>query len=98
MRDQVGDWLPPTEDHFGLQDFMIQQIDLCTVDETRAEQRLQEALDEDVTVYHTVAIEATEHGIEYHRKNIEDRKDPKFDAQQWLDQLRDSLKPKTANV
>lgn len=29
MRTKVADWTPPTKEHVGLKEFMLQQIDLC---------------------------------------------------------------------
>lgn len=87
MLAKVGAWTPPTKDHLGLRDFMIQQI----------EESQKYSYTPDVpkklsgVEYRRKCIERAERDIAYHAKAIAEEQERIDKSNAWIEALKKSL-------
>lgn len=82
---QVAAWVPPTSDHRGLKDFMIQQISVSVPnDYIEAEIPSYEEWIEE-------RVRGLEQSLQYHQKQWEKEVKMTKEADKWLDALRESV-------
>lgn len=95
MRSQVALWTPPTEQHFELKKFMLQQIE-DTIDwdgkcdyllDGLARLEQQRPLD-----IFNEALQGAQRSVEYNEKSLRESQDRNIERQKWIDDLRESLK------
>lgn len=94
MLHQVRAWTPPTAEHVGLRDFMIQQLESsmqfdCSMTYDDRPTRLAPF------EWRAQQIEKAQHDIEYHRREHEKEVERATQRSQWVKALRESL-PVTA--
>lgn len=91
---EVKMWIPPTEDHIGLKDFMISQIE--DSNEYVNPDYYQEELDELKTVtgkqWYDKEIKQINRDIKYHTKEYRKELKRTADRNKWLKELWKSLK------
>lgn len=89
MRERVLAWTPPTDEHTGLRDFMVQQLDesasFDTNDYTAPEPTT------DGAEWRVEAIAKAERDIEYHETEFADDVRRAAERTEWVRALRDSL-------
>lgn len=87
MRKEVEKWIPPTKDHEGLKNFMLDQIDICTESlyfpDSPVRMPAQKWLDH--------KREKAARDIGYYLVEIEKEKQRCEDTNKWIDQLYASL-------
>ena len=91
MEIQVRAWEPPSTDHTGLKDFMLEQIRVCLHDSSYTEQGLKTALEKSPCAYYSEAVLRAEHDIEYYAKEEKKEIERVAGRNKWVRQLRDSL-------
>lgn len=91
MAAQVQAWNPPTNDHRGIKDFMVQQLRISTRDVTYVSSLLVEAVQKPAVAYYVGAISEAARNVQYftaeNAKEIE-RAEKKTE---WVKRLRESL-------
>lgn len=89
MLAQVKAWMPPTKDHQGLKDFMLQQLSEsikfdCQDGWERPKHRTP-------SVWHAEQIARVTNDITYHTEHEKDDVNRANERTEWVQQLRDSL-------
>lgn len=95
MLDRVLEWKPPTVDHVGLHDFMIEQLRI-SFDSYEIEMP-KRALT--AAIYRADRIARARRDVEYHEQGWADEQKRAADRSAWVRNLRDSLRaapPKAA--
>lgn len=88
-------WMPPTPDHVGLKEFMLQQLNLCYKDEADTsfyESRLWAEPLAGETWRRKTETDLTE-SLAYHTKNYNEEVERTEGRNKWLKALRDSVPP-----
>ncbi len=91
MRDEVTRWNPPTQDHVGLKDFMLQQIKVSLGTGDYYQQRIRECRAKFARDYYDKAVEKATHDIEYHEKAYREELERTASRNRWITELRASL-------
>jgi hypothetical protein len=91
MEAEVDAWNPPTADHQGLKDFMLQQIDVSKHDMKYPIESLQSAKKKTLAEYIADRVEAIRWGIEYHEEHLHDDEEREDSRDTWLNELYVSL-------
>lgn len=91
MAAQVRAWTPPTEDHQGLKEFMLQQIDVSKNGVDYSERSLVEAQTKPATVYYVEAVSSAVRDIKYHTEGNEKEVERTNGRSEWVQQLRASI-------
>jgi len=87
MRAKVEAWKPPTEQHEGLQRFMLEQIDLCRSDWTP----YTDTVPNDPKQWLADKIESTRESIVSHAKRCAEELARTAERKQWIEALYASL-------
>lgn len=92
MRTEVEAWEPPSPDHANYKAFMLEQIDMSLNDLGYIEKTITEAEQRAAVDYYAQAVKTAERNIGYyaaeHAKEVERTES----RNQWIRQLRDSLR------
>ena len=91
MTSQVKAWKPPTKDHQGLKDFMLQQISISKNDVDYIQASLAEATEKPVTAYYVAAVSEAARGIKYHTEENAKEIERVNGRTKWVQQLRASI-------
>lgn len=91
MRLQVQSWNPPTPDHVGLKDFMLQQIDISMHNTTYQENEISNAEAKPPTAFYVEALSRAAHDIEYHAKENIKEIGRATERTDWVKKLRASI-------
>lgn len=91
MAAQVRAWQPPTDEHNGLKDFMLEQIRISMNDLKWAERWLKEAEDKTVEAYFVEAISGAVRDIRYHTGEQAKEADRTKGRNEWIEALYRSL-------
>ncbi len=91
MLDQVKDWTPPTPDHQGLKDFMVQQLTEsircdCNHDDERWMPKRKTA-----KTWRAERLKTVLDNIEYHKQHDSEERTRAAERTAWVRSLRDSL-------
>lgn len=91
MRDKVAAWQPPTSDHDGLKNFMLEQLKISMNSVDYIEREIIAAKQSFARDYYDKAVAEAQRGIEYHTE--EDRKErERTDARnRWVRELKGSI-------
>lgn len=95
---EAQDWEPPSEDHYNLKEFMIEQLNTSIQSDCNYsyyEQLLKDLLNnkvESVDEYKNNAISKFEDDITFYTKRIHEDMSKNYDTNVWIKELRDSLK------
>ena len=92
MVARITAWTPPSSDHEGLKQFMLQQIGISYHRESDYHERALEAAKvKTVRSYYTDLVEAAVASIKYHLDHVEEEKKSNTASNDWLRLLRESL-------
>lgn len=91
MKFKVDDWTPPTTEHEGLKDFMIQQIDISKNDISYAQKELAKVKTKSLAKYTKERLSELKWSLNYHKKEIGKAKERDTERNEWLENLYKSL-------
>lgn len=90
-RAQVEKWEPPTPEHVGLKDFMLEQINISRHDLSWAEKYLAEAAAKTPAQYYADAVAGAKRQVEWHTEEQEKEAARARERTEWVKALRESL-------
>jgi len=90
MALQVKSWSPPTNDHQGLKDFMLQQIEVSKSGDWM-EKYVKEAEDKSPEMYFSEALSKAARDIKYHTEEHAKEIARTNERNEWIEQLYRSL-------
>jgi hypothetical protein len=91
MAAQVQAWNPPTNDHRGLKDFMLQQISISKNGVDYIQTSLAEAIEKPATAYYVAAVSEAARSIKYHTEENAKEIERVNGRTEWVQQLRASI-------
>ena len=91
MTAQVQAWNPPTADHRGLKDFMLQQISISKNGVDYIQSSLAEATAKPATAYYVAAVSDAARSIKYHTEENANEIERVAGRSEWVQQLRASI-------
>lgn len=91
IRCEVEKWMPPTPEHVGLKEFMLQQIDVSISKGDYFERSLREEIEKPALDYFRNALDAAKRGIKYHTEEQANEIQRQADRTKWIKDLRESL-------
>ena len=91
MASQVQAWVPPTDEHKGLRDFMLEQIKISRNDPTWTDKWSREAEEKTPESYFVEAISSAVRDIAYHEKELTKEMERNESRNEWIDKLYESL-------
>ena len=91
MAAQVRAWRPPTDDHAGLKDFMLEQISISKNDPKYPERSLVEAEAKSPDAYFVEAISKAARDLTYHAEQHAKEVERTAGRNDWIDKLYESL-------
>lgn len=91
MAAQVRAWTPPTKDHQGLKNFMLQQIDVSKNDVDYLERFMAEEQAKPVTAYYVEAVSSAARDMKYHAEENAKEVERTNSRTEWVQQLRASI-------
>jgi len=91
MEANVRAWNPPTYDHRGLKDFMLEQINISKNDSRYIQTSLDAAIDKPEMVYYVEAVSNASHNIKYHTEENDKEIKRANERTEWVRQLRLSI-------
>ncbi len=92
MLEKVKSWVPPTNEHGELKEFMIQQITISRHDLSYQEKELLKEANKEPLEYYGIELGESLRSIEYHSKEYAEEVSRVNGRNQWVKQLRDSIK------
>lgn len=90
MAEQVRAWQPPTDNHKGLKDFMLDQIRISSHGDWSAKY-VKEAEEKNALAYFVDALSGAARDIEYHTKEHAKEVERTTGRNVWIEQLYSSL-------
>lgn len=93
MRSKAADWRPPTSEHQGLKDFMIQQLDDTL--KWEGNPKIPEVQKKTGAEWLAVRVESAERDIQYYTQERDKEIKRCDERNRWVKELRASLVPKT---
>ncbi len=87
----VKAWVPPTPDHQGLKDFMLQQLDTSRHTGTYYDRCIAEMEGETFVDHHRAEVLSAQKDIEYHSKKWDEEVERAAFNTRWVKALRESL-------
>jgi hypothetical protein len=91
MEGKVMLWNPPTSEHAGLKEFMLQQIGVSKTGLDYCRESLRKAKDKNVLDYYYNDINAAVNDIAYHEKEQNDEIGRVNERSKWIKDLRNSI-------
>lgn len=91
MAAQVKAWNPPTDDHQGLKDFMLEQISISKNGLDYIQALLTEATSKPAASYYVAAISEATLSIEYYTEENAKEIRRASDRTKWIQKLRSSI-------
>lgn len=91
MVSQVEAWVPPTDEHKGLRDFMLEQLRISRNDTAYSERSLADAQRKTPEAYFVDAISSAVRNIDYYKLQALEENVRTYDRNQWIDKLYASL-------
>jgi hypothetical protein len=92
MAKQVARWNPPTDDHSGLKEFMLDQIRISRPDTAYIERLLVDISEKSASEFFDAELDDAISDVTNTRKHMEEDITRTNDRNTWLAQLRDNLK------
>jgi hypothetical protein len=93
MERQVGAWNPPSLEHQGLRDFMLQQIATSKNDSDYHTKQIERINREQPISFYRGAVKSAEWDLENSTKSDKEEIERTEKRNLWVKQLRESLKP-----
>lgn len=91
MESLVKQWTPPTPDHAGLKEFMLDQLSISKHDTGYLQRSITETLEKSSMEYYAEAVKGAQRDIEYHT-NEQIEEDQRAESRTaWVQQLRASI-------
>jgi hypothetical protein len=94
MAAKVLAWNPPTEEHQGLKDFMLEQIKISRHDLSWSQKWLKEAEEKKPVDYFAERVAGAERDIAYHREELAKEQNRTELRNGWIEDLYKSLPPR----
>ncbi len=91
MEKQVKAWRPPTKDHQGLKDFMLQQIGVSKNNLSYIQEEIEKAKSMPPLAYYIHAVSSKKRDVDYHIEENEKEIERVNQRNEWLKQLRNSI-------
>jgi hypothetical protein len=91
MERQVVAWQPPTKNHQGLKEFMLEQIETSMNDTDYITDELMKAEETLSIEFYLKALDDAERDISYYEAEMVNERERTNSRNEWLRQLRDSL-------
>ncbi|MBI3632194.1 MAG: hypothetical protein HY225_01990 [Candidatus Vogelbacteria bacterium] len=91
MLAQVRAWTPPSTDHYGLKDFMVEQLTM-SIDHDCSTYPRRWPRQKSVTGYRKQIVKSAKWDIAYHSKGWAEEIDRAEKRTTWIKQLRESLR------
>src|SRR3990167_3890702 len=91
MAIQVRAWHPPTDDHKGLKDFMLDQISISRHAEAWGEKYVREAEEKTVEAYFVEAVSKAVRDVAYYKEEAQKEQGRADQRNGWIDDLYRSL-------
>ena len=91
MESQVLAWKPPTKDHEGLKDFMLQQINISKNNENYILEAIEKATKKSPSDYYIEAVSKAQWNINYHTEEGKKEIERTNGRNEWIKQLRASI-------
>jgi hypothetical protein len=88
MLDKVNAWTPPTPDHQGMKDFMIQQLESSMYDD----KWLSVPQKTSVSEWYREELDRANRAVESARKRLDEEIQRVAERNLWVQALRESLK------
>lgn len=90
MVQKVLLWEPPSKDHVGIKDFMLEQLQTSRNNLSFSEKELGKPR-LTPTAWYNAAIDVATHDIEYHSKNQREEEERAASRTKWIKELKKSL-------
>lgn len=94
MASQVRAWEPPTDEHKGLKDFMLDQIKISRHDIAWGEKYVREAEDKTPDAYFVEAVSSAVRDLDYHAREHGKEVERTNGRNDWIERLYESLPSK----
>lgn len=91
MIEQVKAWEPPTEDHRGMKDFMLQQLTVSLSDVSWSTADLEKSKAKSPLDYFEAALKSRRDDLVYHPKQYQEEVERVAGRNKWLADLRKSV-------
>lgn len=91
MEEKVRAWRPPTKDHVGLKEFMLQQIDISKNTTDYSEDQLARDSAKPAMEFFLVSLRTARDSVRYSRKQLEEETKRVQERNQWVKNLKESL-------
>jgi len=91
MESQVKAWTPPTPDHKGLKDFMLQQISISKNGGEYIQEEIRKAKAKAPMSYYIQTVSDANRDINYHTEENKKEIERVNSRNEWLRQLRNSI-------
>lgn len=92
MEASVNEWTPPSADHAGLKDFMLEQISTSKNSTNYIENSLAETRAKSPMDFYAEAVASAERGIKCNSKSHREEVERANSRTEWVRQLRESIK------
>lgn len=89
MRSKVADWKPPTSEHVGFKEFMLEQLDSTIRFDGDCYVKMPEKING--MVWKARKLDALKHDVEYHTKAHREEVERTEGRNKWIAELRASL-------
>jgi DNA repair exonuclease SbcCD ATPase subunit len=89
---KVKAWEPPTPDHQGIKDFMLEQLNMSLGSSEYSERSLAQAKTRKPLDYYQAALRSAERDIKYHEEKMQEEVTRTDGRSDWVRQLRESIK------
>lgn len=94
MAEQVRAWEPPTDDHVGLKDFMLEQIKISRQDTGYIERSIKEAEAKSAQTFFVEALSKAVRDVAYYTVELQKEAERNKGRNDWIDRLYESLPSK----
>lgn len=91
MRKSVVAWPPPSPDHVGLRDFMLEQLKISLHDTAYTERDLKDLINKTPARFYDEALEGEARHIKYSEEGLYKERKSNSERNLWVKQLRESL-------
>lgn len=92
MAAKVREWHPPSSDHVGLKDFMLEQLKIYKHDPKWFRERISSTKQQNPLDVWQDALDSAKRNIQYFADEMQKEAERVAGRNEWLKQLRDSLK------
>ena len=91
IEEKVNEWVPPTPEHIGLKEFMLQQIKVSLHDTSYQKKEMDDVKDKSLEELISSHIESLKWSVKYHSEGVEEQESRVTERNDWLESLYSSL-------